>query len=130
MSEILIKWDTAFETGNKTVDKQHERLFELIKEFATAYMLNMEKEVVAKMLFYLEDYAKIHFDDEEKILGRTPGLPSQEHLNAHEQFRQYLYDLKFQYVSDDIAITQELLDFLVKWLKNHILVMDKMELGA
>jgi hemerythrin len=36
MNEISVKWVTAFETGNKTVDKQHERLFELIKEFATA----------------------------------------------------------------------------------------------
>jgi hemerythrin-like metal-binding protein len=91
-------------------------------------MLNNEKEVLTKILFYHEDYAKVHFDEEEGILAKFAGLPSKEHLNAHEQFQQYLYDLKFQYVSDDIAITEELLDYLVKWLKNHILVMDKKEL--
>jgi len=129
MKELSIKWEAAFETGNKIVDKQHEKLFELIKLFATAYMLNKEKEIIANMLFNLEDYAKEHFDEEEHILAKTKGLPSKQHLDAHEQFRQYLYDLKFEYVSEDKAISEDLLAFLVNWLKNHILVIDKQELG-
>jgi len=130
MNELSFTWEAAFETGNNTVDKQHERLFELIKEFATAYMLNKEKEVLTKILFNLEVYAKVHFAEEEEILRKTPGLPSKEHLNEHEQFMQYVYDLKFEYVSEDKAVSASLLDFLLKWLKNHILNIDRMELGA
>lgn len=128
MNELSVKWEESFETGYDEVDNQHKQLFLLIKAFADAYMLKEEKELITDLLFELEDYTKTHFANEEKILAKTKGFPTANHLEQHRQFLKYLHDLKFDYISDNKPISEELLDFLVKWLREHILGIDKAEL--
>lgn len=128
MYNLTVNWESNFETGHNEVDKQHKYLFVLIKAFTTTYLLKEEKEIITDMLFELEDYAKTHFANEEKILAKTKGLPSPNHLEQHRQFLKILHDLKFDFVSDNKPISEELLDYLVKWLREHILGIDKIEL--
>jgi hemerythrin-like metal-binding protein len=128
MNELSINWEDNFETGHDDIDNQHKNLFVLIRAFATSFMLKEEKEVVTDMLFELEDYTKIHFANEEKILATTKGLPSTRHLEQHRQFLKILHDLKFDFISDNKPISEELLEYLVKWLRDHILGIDKIEL--
>jgi hemerythrin-like metal-binding protein len=128
MNELSLKWEANFETGHSEIDKQHKYLFVLIKSFATSYMLKEEKEEITDMLFELEDYTKTHFANEENILAKTKGLPSSRHLAQHRQFLKFLHDLKFDFISDNKPISEELLNYLVKWLRDHILGIDKIEL--
>ncbi len=129
MHEIEVTWETIFETGNDHVDNQHKKLFELIKEFCKAYTFRMEKNIIDATLFELEDYARIHFSDEENLLSQHKGLPTGKHLKQHQDFIQILRNLKFDYVSDDTEISNDLFFFLTNWLRDHILGIDKIELN-
>ncbi len=80
MNNFAVNWNPVFETGYFNIYKQHKHLFELIQDFSTTYLLKERKESVTKILFQLEDYVKNHFTDEEKLLSKTEGFPTENHF--------------------------------------------------
>lgn len=128
--KIEFNWLDSFNTGYIVVDGQHKKLFTLLSEFANAYLMGFDKEIVSTLLFELEDYTCEHFCDEEKVLKLKGSGPSEEHLQQHQEFKETLRDLKFDYVSENKEISSELFEYLWQWLQNHILGIDKVELGA
>ncbi|RLD73454.1 MAG: hypothetical protein DRJ10_17825 [Bacteroidetes bacterium] len=128
MKDFIAIWEDIYETGEKVVDDQHKKLFELLNNFASAYFLKKEKLVIDETLFQLENYTKYHFDAEEKVLHKeNKEFPTKHHLDMHKEFIDKLHELKFDYVSDDKIISSELLDYLKNWLVEHILGVDKKE---
>lgn len=127
MEAYSIKWQDKFNTGVNSVDKQHKKLFELLSIFASAYLMGEEKNIVSEFLFELEDYAHLHFKDEEQQLITKGIIPSEKHIGQHQEFKKLLRDLKFDYVSEDTAISSDLFDFLSTWLQDHIMGIDQEE---
>lgn len=91
--------------------------------------MGFDKEIVCTLLFELEEYTHVHFCDEERILKLKGNGASSEHLKQHQEFKNTLHDLKFDYVSENKEISAELFDYLWNWLQTHILGIDKMELN-
>lgn len=129
MHNALLNWNSIFDTGNDAIDIQHKKLFKLLKEFNQACNVENNKQAITLLLFNLEDYTKVHFFDEEQLLSKKAGLPTDEHVRQHEEFIKYLADLKFDYVSENKNIENELFIFLTNWLKDHILNIDQKELN-
>lgn len=121
-------WEDTFNTGFDKVDSQHKYLLTLLNELSKAYYEGQTKSLISEILFKLEDYSYEHFEDEERILRSVEGLPSEKHKLEHANFMQMLRDLKFNYISDNAEITEELLDFLINWLSMHIYGIDQKEL--
>ncbi len=128
MQSLKFKWETKYETGIASVDQQHKYLFEITKNLSNAYLMRSDKKVISKFLFELEDYTKYHFKEEEDLFLTRQKPINNEHLDQHRQFEQTLHDLKFDYVSDNKIITEELLNYLIDWLIDHILKIDKADL--
>lgn len=124
--DSLFNWSDNFLTGIDTVDAQHRRLQELINNFAVA-ALDASKggsEDLAETREALEDYARVHFADEESLMERE-GLDARfihAHKAQHQNFIDEMGTLDPGQSSDAL---QGDLAFLLSWLAHHILDIDQ-----
>lgn len=128
MQDFTVKWEDRFNTSFQTIDNQHKKLFNLFNVFTSACIMGEDKNIVAELLFELEDYTHYHFDEEENILTKKGDGPTKKHLTQHAEFKKTLHDLKFDYVSDNKMISTELLEYIRAWLIDHIIGIDQKEL--
>lgn len=121
-----------FKTGIDLVDDEHRTLFEIIKEtndLICAEHLHDKYDRIMELLGKLKDYTEFHFRDEEALMERIgyPGLEAQKH--AHAAFVERLVDIDLNTLdeidNDQQSYLLNLINFLIGWLTNHILVSDK-----
>lgn len=118
-----------YRTGIEIVDEEHEELFHIIKranDLITEELLHDKYDEIMSVLDELRNYTIKHFADEEEYMASINynGLDAQK--KTHEMFVDKLNDINL----DDLDDNQqqyliELVDFLLMWLVNHILKMDK-----
>ncbi len=99
-------------------DKQHQVLFELIDQIKTA-------EVSDKVFRRLYDYAENHFTVEEEYMRQLNYPAMQDHIRAHNRFRDELDDMMQCYQNYDDNFRKTLAEFLTSWLTGHIYGIDK-----
>jgi len=99
-------------------DTQHQVLFELIARI---------KEVPfdPDILIQLKLYAEHHFTLEETYMVALGYPLKDEHMEAHDRFREELTAMLETDPSMHVALQVSLSDFLYKWLKLHVLGIDK-----
>ncbi len=118
-----------YRTGVEIIDEEHEELFHIIKranDLITEELLHDKYDEIMSVLDELRNYTIKHFADEEEYMASInyDGLDAQK--KTHEMFVDKLNDINL----DDLDDNQqqyliELVDFLLMWLVNHILKMDK-----
>lgn len=127
--ESPFAFTSEYKTDIPLVDEEHARLFRIIEE---AYDLMKEEllsdkyDQIMEILEELKEYTKTHFRDEEAYMEKIgyEGLKAQK--MAHESFVDKLNDMNLQEIDDSQQESlYELIDYLLAWLKNHILKMDK-----
>lgn len=122
------QWDKNFVTGLSEVDHQHHHLVDIINKFGNL-IANDELvfEDINAIFMELFDYAQYHFQEEEEMMSRI-GL-DRRHIDRHmEEHQNFLQEVTFMYATispDDFRETQNLLDFLTRWLAYHILGSDQ-----
>lgn len=99
-------------------DTQHQVLFELIDRI---------KEVPfdPEILVHLKLYAEHHFILEETYMTRLDYPHAEAHFAAHKRFREELEAMQEIDPTMHHALQVSLSDFLYKWLKLHVLGIDK-----
>ncbi len=99
-------------------DTQHQALFELIDKI---------KEVPfdPDILIRLKLYAEHHFVLEEAYMYKLDFPHADVHIEAHNRFREELEAMMETDPTMHPALQVSLSDFLYKWLKLHVLGIDK-----
>jgi len=121
----LINWDNSLSVNVSKVDTQHQKLIQLINNLNDAMKQGKGKDVVGNILNELVNYTKVHFKMEEDIFEQY-GYPNKAaHINEHTNFVKKIMSFSDDYQSGRLGLSVELLNFLVSWLKNHIMVVDK-----
>lgn len=122
----------AYKTGIELVDEEHRRLFEIIKEtndLIHEELLHDKYDEIVRLLTELRNYTEFHFHDEEMLMERIqyPGLAAQK--RAHSAFVEKLVDIDLSDLdemdNDQQTYLNDLVQFLLTWLSNHILGSDK-----
>ena len=116
--------------GVETIDEEHKRLFEIIgeaNEILHNDFLYDKFDQISNVLGELVEYTKVHFADEEAYMESInyEGLEAQK--RAHAMFVEKIENINL----DDVDENQDeylngLLSFLLDWLVNHILKVDKL----
>ena len=128
MKSVNLDWAVEFESGLGVFDDQHRQIVEMINELSAS--LDAE-EVEAADHFHTVvnrtfDSASKHFADEEKMM-RDIGVDPRhvgQHFTDHQRFIEQLnniWDARHTIVSP----ASVLLEFLVAWLRFHILDEDQ-----
>lgn len=128
MKSVNLDWAVEFESGLGVFDDQHRQIVEMINELSASLDA---KEVEAADHFHTVvnrtfDSASKHFADEEKMM-RDIGVDPRhvgQHFTDHQRFIEQLnniWDARHTIVSP----AGVLLEFLVAWLRFHILDEDQ-----
>ena len=120
-------WDKHYETGIAEVDRQHQRLVEMINHLAKeSTQVTLSEEENEVIIHELMDYAKYHFKEEEDLMvaKHVDARHYEMHTRAHAIFINKIMAIGFSKGIVNPHLASELLDFLIHWLAYHILVTD------
>jgi hemerythrin len=126
----MYEFKDEFRTGIESIDKEHEKLFEIANKIYETLMdefIPDKYDYIVEILNELAEYAATHFEHEEEYMMsiRYKKLISQkaEHGEFIEKISEYNLDEVDENQKDVIL---ELLEFLNDWLIHHILESDKL----
>ena len=123
----FVSWNTSYNVGVDSVDKQHRHLVDLINALYGACLdeKSVLDETFRNVMKELVEYVMIHFKDEEKIMESInyPGLAA--HKQQHELFVKEVLAAVNAYKSGRQFVPNAFVRVLRDWLFNHILIDDK-----
>lgn len=118
-----------YKTGIDMVDEEHKRLFEIIEDtdkLIHAQLLHDKYDEIMRILGELKDYTVMHFQDEEMYMESIGYAGLEMQRMAHQAFIYKLNEINLDEMDDNQQeYLEELIQFLLGWLVNHILKMDK-----
>ena len=124
-----MEWNESLATGIASIDSQHKELFKRINNLVLAIKQQRCKSEIDGVLKFLEDYARIHFSDEEKHMIETTYPGYDEQRVEHRKYLQALDELKKQAAlpripgaSYDLSATTN--QVVVDWIVAHIMKID------
>jgi hemerythrin len=128
-----MEWTEKLATGITTIDSQHRELFRRINNLVTAIKQHRCKSEIDGTIKFLEDYARVHFAEEEKHMRDTNYGGLEEQREDHKKYLAALAELKEQASlprvhgsSYDLSATTN--QVVVDWIVDHIMKLD-MEFG-
>lgn len=120
-----MEWHDSYCIGIEEIDNQHKELVAMVSRLQDTLVHGDINKEVANALRFLVDYTKRHFADEERIMQSLNHPELAHHKELHQKLINdvvlILLDLKKGKSIDPLA----LIDFLVKWLINHVRYEDK-----
>lgn len=122
---VTVQWNEGFSVGVQSLDNQHKKLFDMINTLHTAIHENKPREVTGHVLEELWDYVESHFEEEEILMEKYRYGEYKQHKQAHNELDLRLNEIYNRFELGDAVISEELSAFLLKWLKEHILGIDK-----
>ncbi len=124
-----MQWTDRLATGINTIDSQHKELFKRIDNLVLAIKQHRCKSEIDGMIKFLDDYARVHFSEEEKHMRETHYEGLEEQREDHAKYLAALAELKeqaslprVQGSSYDLSATTN--QVVVDWIVAHIMRLD------
>ena len=121
----LIDWQDDFSVNIKSVDQQHIMLVALINDLHSAMKQGKGKEAISTVVHELLEYTKVHFSYEEGLMKNNSYPGYIEHKAKHDALVKQVVEIDDNLKAGKVVISQDVLNFLKKWLVEHILDTDK-----
>ena len=126
----MIIWTKQFETGSVKLDLQHRLLIDNInllgEELQNPDPTGEEAQHAARLLEYLEAYANIHFNFEERCMESYRCPAHAKNQQEHERFRGFIRDYKrlCELEGFKVELLRNLHGVIRTWIEEHILKVD------
>ncbi|HEX9021766.1 MAG TPA: bacteriohemerythrin [Nitrospirota bacterium] len=124
-----MEWTENLATGIATIDSQHKELFRRINNLVLAIKQHRCKEEIDGTLKFLNDYARIHFAEEEKHMRETHYEGIEDQREDHKRYLAALAEIKKEASfprapgsSYDLSATTN--QMVVDWIVDHIMRLD------
>jgi len=121
----FVTWKDEYSVGIESIDNDHKMLLKLINQLQTSSLYYTGEDFNKDALSELLEYTKFHFSREEKMMEEN-GYPDFEaHRKQHVDMTDEVVRKVKEYEADSEKTVEDLLDYLKKWLINHINGTDK-----
>jgi len=121
----LYGWDPSYSVNIGIIDAQHKNLVSILGELHEAMAAGKGKEKLGPVLSNLIKYTQAHFATEERLMEKH-GYPEYgAHKAEHENLTGTVMDFHRRFLSNEVAMTVEVMEFLANWLFKHIKGSDK-----
>jgi hemerythrin-like metal-binding protein len=120
----IIPWAFEFETGFEKIDEQHKKLVGMVNHLHRAMKMKLGSKEAGKILDELAEYTVYHFSHEEKLFEEHDYPDIGEHKKSHKDLVNQVAKFQEDFQSGNASLSMDLMDFLIDWLKNHILKTD------
>ncbi len=121
----LFNWSEIYSVKISEIDNQHKKLVDLINKLHEDIHDGKGKEKIESVVTDLVNYAKYHFAYEENLFSDHHYPDAQLHSKMHDNFIKQVQNYVMKLESGDRISPLEILDFLMKWLVEHIIGTDK-----
>lgn len=121
----LFTWNASYSVNVKRFDADHQQLFNILNELHEGMKTGRGKEVLEGTLTELLRYTERHFTGEEAVLRELGYAELAAHIEQHRRFTDKIKQVSGDYRSGKIGLSVDVLDFLTKWLSQHIVGIDK-----
>lgn len=121
----LITWNESYSVNIAEIDKQHQKLIDMLNDLNDAMKKGKGKDALGKILSGLVSYTVTHFKIEEKYFNEFGYPETAHHKKEHDTFIEKVTDFKDKFESRNLFLTIDVMNFLSDWLKNHIMGTDK-----
>lgn len=112
------EWKSDYETGDSTIDKQHQYLFKLANS-----LLVTRTSDCKSIIMELYQYTRVHFKDEEAIMEEFKYPSLDDHKKLHTNLISNLNDLTKEFNESEES-RDDLVAVFGNWIINHILNED------
>ena len=121
----LIQWNDSLKVNVAEIDKQHQKLVDMINSLHEAMRQGQGNSVLGPLVSGLIDYTATHFASEEKLM-EAAGYPMlDEHRKLHRHLLSQARDMEMRAEFGEQYVPVELSHFLYNWLIDHIQANDK-----
>jgi hemerythrin len=125
----MIYWKEEYRIGVDLIDEQHKKLFQIAADIYDLLKNNLyidKYNRVVALLSELRDYTIFHFKTEEAYQQEIGYKRYLSHKVEHDDFVNKINNIDLDSIDEnqDLYIL-ELLEFVVKWIGEHILEKDK-----
>ena len=132
---VFFEWDPSFSVGIAEIDQQHKKIVDFINQLNELILpagkqdalrskmkeLSAQASVIAEMV----EYSSNHFSIEEKFMRQYTYPDYEKHKKEHDYFIAKVQTFKSDFDKGKGALSNEVMQFLKMWLRNHILKTDK-----
>ncbi len=120
MENGLTVWSPEFENGVIWQDMQHRELVQAIHKLYKAIASRQPEEVVQKIVAFLYDYTKNHFEMEEKYMEEFQYPDTMIHVQQHRDFIAMLDNFEKERIDSKTLANLSLCFDLNEWTLSHI----------
>jgi len=121
----LIEWSDALSVGFIEIDKDHQKLVEIVNELNNAIFQQKNRDELEETLEELIEYTSWHFRHEERLMQQHGYEDMEKHQQIHKDLATKAVEIQAKYEDGDDSVMNVLMPFLKDWLTEHILVTDK-----
>ncbi len=115
-----IEWDPKYSVDIEEIDDFQKKILEMFNQLIDMKISGTDAKTFANMITDLNDYSKLYFSREEKILKKRGYPDFDSHTKAHRQFIRSSISLRREIAEDDNNLTLEAILELRDWLIDHI----------
>ncbi len=121
-----MEWESKYSVDIEEIDNYQKQMFELFNELIDLKKSNSETKEYINMIARINEYSRLYFNAEEKILKKNGYPDFGEHAKTHRQFTKSFISLRRE-ISDDVEnLSYDVIHELRSWLLNHILTFDSL----
>lgn len=121
----FIDWNDTLKLGVRSIDQQHQQLVALINQLHEAMSQRRGTEALGEILDELVKYTSSHFAYEEQIFKQHGYRHGAEHMALHLALTKQVLEYRDAFRGGRQGLTPAVLNFLSKWLTDHILAEDE-----
>ncbi len=118
---FIPQWSDALSCFSSAIDRQHKSLVEHFADYIIKLQQGKVRKEIKKMLSFLNTYVQDHFKTEEFLMRRNDFPLQEDHIQAHEEFKQIYNNVLDTFRADkDVDKLQESLASQLAWFLSHI----------
>jgi hemerythrin len=126
----MIEWNEKYSVNISTIDEEHKELIRIINEAIVSKQHHNDLEEISILLKELTMYALKHFSTEETYMVEFNYPEFQNHKKEHHGFSNKMIAYCNKVIEGEYQIENEIIEYLMQWLVNHIQVTDKKYLAC
>ena len=124
-----IVWGNVLSVEVDEIDEDHRKLVKIFNILNHAVMEGESPEYLAAVLEELINCTIWHFSHEERLMLKFGYQEMEEHQAEHQELIKSAKKLQQEILESDKAVADADIEFLERWLTEHILTSD-MRLGS
>ena len=126
MPKPFVTWTADMSVGVQALDDDHMKLVAILNDLHDGIAAGRGTARLGKVLDGLVSHAKTHFALEEELFAQTGYPAAADHIREHREFTEWVLDIHAHYNKGLFdALSQNTLNFLKDWLRDHVLDSDK-----